>query len=133
MQLKANLVTILITVVVPVIIVGLCFVAWRRWKERRDRGGEEPVRSKWREGSTVISIALVLISALMFAGYAGHNAMIGGDQGGNSTTLLLIKTGNSLSFLGIVLGLIGKGRGRFASTIAGCCTLFLWFWQGMSL
>jgi heme/copper-type cytochrome/quinol oxidase subunit 2 len=132
MQL-ANLVTILITVVVPVIIVGLCFIAWRRWKERGDCGAEETQRSKWREGSTVISIALVLISALMFAGYAVHNAMIGGDQGGSSTTLLLIKTGNALSFLGIVLGLIGKGRGRFASAIAGCCILLLWLWQGIGL
>jgi hypothetical protein len=132
MQL-ANFVTILITVVVPVIIVGLCFVAWRRWKERQDRNADGSQRSQWREGSTVVSLALVLISALLFGGYAAHNALIGGDQGGNSATLLLIKTGNSLSFLGIVLGLIGKGRGRFASPIAGCCTLFLWFWQGMSL
>jgi hypothetical protein len=45
----------------------------------------------------------------------------------------MIKTGNTLSSLGMIVGLAGKGRGPWAAVIGGAVTLFLWWWQGMSL
>ena len=79
--------------------------------------------------------ALVLLSAatLLFVGYAGHNAMVGGDRNGSALTVLCIRTGNYLSAGAILLGLGGKGRGRWLAFAGGCFILFLWLGQGMSL
>ena len=129
MQLATAL-TILIVVAVTVIVGELSFLAWKRGKEFKRKKFSWP---GWREVFTLLSLTLVLTSALLFVVYASHNAFIGGDGGGNSSTVLLIKTGNSLSFLGIVFGLIGKGRGHYVCAIAGCCTLVLWIWQGITL
>lgn len=73
------------------------------------------------------------MTTLLFIGYAGHNAAVGGDRGGNSISLLCIRSGNYLSLGAILLSLGGKGRGRWLAFAGGCFIFVLWFAQGMSL
>ena len=126
------LLTQLATLIVTLVLLGIGFLAYQGWRDW-GRHRSDPTKRWWWRTLTFIALALVSLAALMFVGYGVHNAMIGGDQGGNAMTVLLIKTGNSLSFLGVIIGFVGTGRGRWAAVAGGCLTLFLWFWQGMSL
>ena len=118
------------TLLILVIVVGIGYLAFKGWQEWSRHHLSE---SGWRRIPTFLGLILVSLATLLFVGYAVHNATIGGDQGGTSATMLIIKTGNTLSFFAVVVGLWGKGTARWAAVVGGCFMLFLWFWQGMSL
>jgi len=82
---------------------------------------------------SALALILVSLSVLLFVAYGTHNASIGGDRNGSALSLLIIRTGNSLSLLGVLACLGGQGRARWSILISGSFMLFLWFGQGMSL
>jgi len=122
----------LITLVIILVILTIGFTTYRGWRDllRRDRGPAEPL---WRTIAAFVALLFVSLSLSGWVGYGIHNAMIGGDQGGGAWTLTIIKAGNTLSFLGMIIGLAGRRRARWAAVIGGAVVLFLWCWQGMSL
>lgn len=124
--------TLLVTLLILLIVLAAGFASyqgWRDWLPRR----LDPAERLWRKMATFLALLLVSVALLTWVGYGIHNAIIGGDKGGNAATVTLIKMGNTLSFLGVIVGLAGKGRGRWAAVILGSLSLFLWFCQGMSL
>jgi hypothetical protein len=121
-----------ITLLVMLILLGVAFLVYQGWRDWSGRL-HDPYEQWWKKLLTSVGLSLVSLAALLFIGYSGHNAIIGGDQGGTATTIPLIKIGNSLSFFGVIMGLGGKGRQRWVAVGAGCLTLFLWLWQGVSL
>ena len=82
---------------------------------------------------TLAALFFLSTATLLFVGYAGHNAAVGGDRAGNAISLLCIRCGNYLSLGAILLSLGGKGRGRWLALTGGCFIFVLWFAQGMSL
>jgi Mn2+/Fe2+ NRAMP family transporter len=122
----------LVSFLVPLVLLGAGLLAWRGWKDWGKLRGTQ-AQPGWRTALFGVSLLLISMSAVLYVAYAGHNVMIGGDRNGNAMTVLCIKTGNSLSFLGILASLAGNGKGRWATFASGCFMLFLWFGQGMSL
>jgi hypothetical protein len=125
-------VMVFVTVVVISILLGVIvamYTGLRDWGRRK----QDATESRWRKVLNLVGLVLVSLAALLFFVYVTHNMVTGGDRGGNATTTALIKTGNALSFSGIVLGLTGKGTSRWAAVVSGFSVLFLWFWQGISL
>ena len=107
---------------------ALAYLGWRDWVAKRAQS-----QPRWRNILTLAALVLLSTTTLLFVGYAGHNAAIGGDRGGNAISLLCIRSGNYLSLGAILLSLGGRGRGRWLILIGGCCIFVLWFAQGMSL
>jgi hypothetical protein len=127
MQLT-QLLTLLVILVL--ITVGLLmYRGWRAWA----KVPHDSTKSRWRSWLTVFALVLVSLSAILFVAYAVHNVIIGGDRNESAMTVLCIKTGNSLAFVGAIASLGGEGKDRWAVLISGCFLLFLWFGQGMSL
>jgi hypothetical protein len=117
-------------IVLVVLAVGvLAYLGWSAWA----RGRLEARETSWRNLLTLAALISVSVATLLFVGYAGHNAAIGGDRNGNAISLLCIRSGNYLSLAAILLGLGGKGRARWLALVGGCFMLFLWLGQGMSL
>ena len=118
-----------ITVLVVASVVGagiLAYLGWKDWADSR-RGSAKG----WRTALTLGALNSLSLSVVLFVGYATHNVLVGGDQGGSSNILLCIRSGNYLALAAVLAGLGGKGLGR--STAGGCIILFLWFGQGASL
>ncbi len=124
--------TFLATLLVALVILTVGFTSYRGWRGllRRHPGSAEPL---WRKIAGLIALLLVSLSLLAWVGYGIHNAMIRGDQGGEASTLTMIKAGNTLSVLGVLIGFVGREPARSAAIIGGGLMLFLWCWQGMSL
>ena len=128
MRTLVYVLTMAVTLVV--ILVGLLsFYGWKHWVARRG----VPRERSWRSAFNAIGLALVSLSVLLFVAYAVHNIAVGGDRNLNAATVPWIKTGNSLSFLGALISLSGKGKGRWPSVVAGCLMLVLWIAEGISL
>jgi hypothetical protein len=119
----------LVVIFAIVLVVFLVYQGWRTWAH----SGRVDEKLTWRTSFLLAALILVSLSFLLFVAYAAHNVIIGGDRNGSATTILWIKTGNTLSFLAGVLSLAGKGRGRWLALAGGCLMLLLWFAQGMSL
>lgn len=123
--------TFLATLLVVPILVGagvLAYLGWKDWVERRRCSAK-----RWRDATTFGALTSISLTAMLFVGYATHNAVVGGDRGGGSNTLFCIRLGTYLAVVTVLLSLGGKGLGRWAALLGGCLILFLWFWQGMSL
>jgi len=123
--------TYLITLLVVAIVVGTGVLSYLGWADWIVRGSS--VRKGWRSSMTLVALVSLSLTAMLFVGYSIHNVLIGGDQGGNANTLLCIRSGTYLAVASILASLGGQGRGRWAALAGGCLTLFLWFWQGISL
>ena len=106
----------------------LAYLGWRDWVAHRAQA-----QPRWRSSLTLAALVLLLTTTLLFVGYAGHNAAIGGDRGGSPISLFCIRSGNYLSLGAILLSLGGKGHGRWLALTGGCFIFVLWFAQGMSL
>jgi len=124
--------TYLITLLIILVVLTVGFTTYRGWRGllRRRLGPAEPL---WRKIGAFVALLLVSLALFGWVGYGIHNAIVGGDRGGGAWTLTIIKAGNTLSLLGMIIGLAGRGRVRWAALIGGGVTLFLWCWQGMSL
>jgi hypothetical protein len=121
-----------LTYVIFLIVIGvgvLTYLGWKDWAQHRLEAGGQG----WRNVVTLIALLSVSLVALLFVAYTAHNVAVGGDRNGNATTLLCIRSGNYLSLASVVLGLMGKGRGRWSALFGGCFFLLFWLAQGMSL
>jgi hypothetical protein len=88
-------------------------------------------RNVFRSFLGIAGIACVAASTLLLLVYAAHGSVT--DSVGGHFTLVSIKSGNTLSFCGIVLSLVGTGKFRWRAFLSGALLLFLWFWQGITL
>jgi hypothetical protein len=94
---------------------------------------QEPAakRNVFRSFLGICGIACVAASTLLLLVYVDHGSAT--DSAGGYFTLVSIKSGNTLSFCGIVLSLVGTSKFRWRTFLAGAALLFLWFAQGISL
>jgi hypothetical protein len=105
------------------------FVGWRYGA----RGPQQIIDPRWRFVLRTTALVLVTLSIIVFAAYGTRNALFLGDRNGDWTTLVFIRTGNYLSLAGVLVSLVGKGRGRWPAFLGACLMLFIWFSEGMSL
>jgi hypothetical protein len=105
------------------------YVTWRDWSGRRP---DSDLRG-WRRLATLTAILSILASAVLFVSYAALNATGNRYPYGNSVTLRCIPVGNYLSLASMLLGIAGKGKGRWLTLASGGLMLILWLDQGMSL
>lgn len=124
--------TVLAICIMLATLCGAIFLSYKAWTDWHRRLPDAAQRG-WRKLSTTIALFALSLSVLMFTAYTFHNVLVGGDQGLTPLVTLIIKTGNSLSVLAVIFGLAGRGSTRWATVAGGCCTLFLWFWQGITL
>jgi|SRR6516164_9381809 hypothetical protein len=99
----------------------LAYLGWRHWAISRSQAGQP----RWRNTLTLAALVFLSAAILLFIGYAGHNAMVGGDRNGSALTLLCIRSGNYSSAGAILLSLGGKGPGRWLAFAGGCFILLL--------
>jgi O-antigen/teichoic acid export membrane protein len=122
----------LITLLIILVILTVGFTTYRGWRDllRRDRGPGEPL---WRKIATFVALLLVSLALVGWVGMAIHNAIARGHEAVGAWTLPIIKSGTTLSFLGMTIGSAARGRARWTAVIGGGVVLFLWCCYGMSL
>ena len=72
---------------------------------------------------TVVALVAASLSGLLFLVYAGHNFAANSNGGGvgyaTPTDFLFIRSGCYLSLASVILGLGGKGGGRWSALAIG--------------
>lgn len=122
----------LITLLIILVILTIGFITYRGWRDllRRGRG---PGEALWRKIAAFVALLLVSLALLGWVGMGIHNAIVRGHGAVGAWTLTTIKSGTTLSLLGMTIGLAGRGRARWTAVIGGGVVLFLWCCYGMSL
>lgn len=98
--------------------MGRAFWKWGRTPEQRAHG--------WRAGSGLLSFGLATTSLLMFW-YTGIRAHVHGGFPYYAPLLLkLMGTGFGLGILGLMFGLVSKGRLRWPAVFSSFIMATLW-------
>jgi hypothetical protein len=117
----------IVALIIGITLIGTALVL--SYFEVTKQKVQEPAakRNVFRSFLGICGIACVAASTLLLLVYAAHGSVT------DSFTLVSIKSGNTLSFCGIVLSLVGTSKFRWRTFLAGAALLFLWFGQGISL
>ncbi len=121
------------TVFVTALVACAATSGYRGWRQTIRRWKHNGSERNWRDVANFVALALVSLAVALFIGYAMRNVLTSAHSSNSHITLRLIKSGNTLSFFGILAGLLGKGTERWYAVLTGVVALFLWFAQGISL
>jgi hypothetical protein len=120
--------TIIVTVVLCVGISGLLTAGWLRWFG-------DPNRANPLSDLSLIGFAIGNVSVLLAISSVLYARSIGGFRHYDSQLLKIYYSGLSISAVGLIVSLLGRGRtGRlrnFAPYLSGVMLLF-WFLQALS-
>lgn len=127
MQTKQALLLLNALFWVPLVagILGACMEI--RFRTKRSLVPDEP---SWRNKLSIAGAVSASLAGLLFLGCViriiSMNEWAGQDAGGVPTSFLYLRVGTYLSFAAVVLGLAGKGKGRWLIFSGGCFLLLLW-------
>ena len=86
----------------------------------------------WRRGCAVLGFSFATVSTSLDVGETFYTHVNGSFNFYDPFWLALIRTGSLTALLGLILGLLGKGRPRVAAATMSALMLLNWFSQAMS-